>query len=75
MSTQIRYKGKAVATFNKGTVTLHTEDFGLAGDIDVVSDGGDSSGGGASVIVDGNALTIVAASVTMESSDTISIGG
>lgn len=40
MSTQIRYKGKPVATFEKGTVTLKTEDFGLEGDIEVVSDGG-----------------------------------
>lgn len=47
MSTQIRYKGKAVATFERGTVTLHTDDFGLEGDIEVTSEGG--SGGGESV--------------------------
>ena len=39
MSTQIKYKGRPVTTFNKGTVTLKTEDFGLEGDIEVVSEG------------------------------------
>ena len=45
MSTQIRYKGKPVVTFDKGTVTLRTQDSGLEGDIEVVSEG-DTSGGG-----------------------------
>ena len=47
MSTQIRYKGKPVTTFERGTVTLKTEDFGLEGDIEVTSEGG--SGGGETV--------------------------
>ena len=45
MSTQIRYKGNPVVTFDKGTVTLRTQDSGLEGDIEVVSEG-DTSGGG-----------------------------
>ena len=39
MSTQIKYKGSPVVTFNKGTVRLKTDDFGLEGDIEVVSEG------------------------------------
>ena len=38
MSTQIRYKGRPITTIEKGTVTLKTEDFGLEGDIEVVSE-------------------------------------
>ena len=40
MSTQIRYKGRPITTIERGTVTLKTEDFGLEGDIEVVSEGG-----------------------------------
>jgi hypothetical protein len=44
MSAQIRYKGKVVTTFNKGTVTLHTDGDRLDGDVDfvVTAGGGDS---------------------------------
>ena len=44
MSTQIRYKGEVVTTFNKGTITLHTDDSSLDGDIEIAStgDGGSS---------------------------------
>lgn len=44
MSTQIKYKGSPVVTFNKGTVRLKTDDFGLEGDIEVVSDGNEGGG-------------------------------
>lgn len=46
MSTQIRYKGEVVTTFEKGTITLHTDGDRLDGDIEVVSEGGGGSGGG-----------------------------
>ena len=72
MSTQIRYKGKPVATFERGTVTLKTEDFGLEGDIEVVSEGETSRA--ASLIADGSTITIVAAAVTEVDDNTISIG-
>lgn len=42
MSTQIRYKKKPVVTFEKGTITLKTEDFGFEGDLDITSDGNEA---------------------------------
>lgn len=48
MSTQIRYKGIPITTIEKGTVTLKTEDFGLEGDIEVVSEPSDGGVGGGS---------------------------
>jgi hypothetical protein len=50
MSTQIRYKKKPVVTFESGTVTLKTEDFGLEGDIEVASEGGSGECSGEHVI-------------------------
>ena len=73
MSTQIRYKGRPVTTFNKGTVTLKTEDFGLEGDIEVVSEGDTCVK--TSLIVDGSTIIVEAASVTTVDANTISIGG
>ena len=58
MSTQIKYKGAPVVTFNKGAVRLKTDDFGLEGDVEIVSSGG-GSGEPQLVIADavGNPIT------------------
>lgn len=43
MSTQIRYNGEVIATFNKGTITLDTDGHKFTGDIEVTSTGGGSA--------------------------------
>lgn len=40
MSTQIKYKGEIITTFDKGTITLNTEGDKLKGDIEIISTGG-----------------------------------
>lgn len=52
MSTQIKYKGNVVASFEKGTVTLDTTGHKFNGNVEVVSDGATECNGEHVIVVD-----------------------
>ena len=60
MSTQIKYKGRAVVAFESGTAILHTNGEKLEGDLEIMSTGGGGDNSKFKAMVDGSITKVTA---------------